>query len=134
MAIGNAKTMIDKGAWQTNPQPKLEKSYKMYKPIFRFVFKYKGFTFLCEYLVDKEESNKSCFFIRPKYSEIKPNTIVFSDEIKISKYWQRDIYNVSFDNDKLKKFFMTFKENCIFYSDDLTGTDFKQCIDFLIRK
>jgi hypothetical protein len=28
----------------------------------------------------------------------------------------------------------TFRENNIFYSDDLCGTDFKQVIDFEIKK
>lgn len=40
MAIGNAKTMIDKGAWQTEPQPKLPESYKNYKVLYRFRFSF----------------------------------------------------------------------------------------------
>ena len=39
---------------------------------------------------------------------------------------------------KLSKFsieeLQTFRENKIFYATDLVGTDFKQCIDFSIRK
>ena len=60
--------------------------------------------------------------------------IIFSDEIKISPYWQRDIYNISIRNERLKNLFNTFKENKIFYSSDLCGTDFKQVIDFQIRR
>ena len=134
MAIGNAKAMIDKGAWQTNPQPKLPKSKKEYKILFRFVFKYKGFKFICELLKDKVLTDNICWFIYPKYSEIKKNTFVFSDEIRTSPFWQRDIYNISIRNDRLDKLFKTFKENKIFFSSDLCGTDFKQVIDFLIRK
>ena len=133
MAIGNASSMIDKGGWQTFPQPKLPKSKKEYKTLYRFGFQYKNFRFLCEYLIDKIE-NHTCFFIYPKYTEFKENTIIFSDVVKIDRHWQRDIYNISIKNDKIKKFFQTFKENMIFYSSDLCGTDFKQVKDFEIRR
>lgn len=132
MAIGNAKNMIDKGAWQTDPQPQLPESYNNYKCLYRFGFLFKGFKFLCELLQDKN-FNK-CWFIRPYYKEFEKKLIVISDEIKPSPYWQRDIYNLNFKNEKLKKLLSTFKENMIFYSSDLCGTDFKQVIDFVIRK
>lgn len=133
MAIGNASSMIDKGGWQTLPQPKLPKSLKEYKCLYRFGFQYKNFKFLCEYLMDKVEK-ECCFFIYPKYNEFKNNTIIFSDVVKVDRHYQRDIYNISIPNEKLKKFFQKFKENMIFYSSDLCGTDFKQVIDFLIRR
>ena len=133
MAIGNASKMINSGAWETTPQPKLPKSLKDYKKLYTFGFQYKGFKFLCEYLKDKE-TKEVCWFIYPFYKDFSNKIIVFSDEIKISKYWQRDIYNPSFNNDGLKKLLATFKENKIFYSDDLCGTDFKQVIDFSIRR
>ena len=134
MTIGNASKMIDSGSWQTYPQPHLPKSYNKYQVLFRFGFQYQGFKFLCEYLMDKETEKEVCWFIYPYYKEFKNNLIVFSDIIKISKFWQRDIYNISIKNDKLRNLFMTFKENKIFYSSDLCGTDFKQVIDFSIRR
>ena len=72
--------------------------------------------------------------MRPYYKEFKSNMIIFSDVIKMSKMWQRDIYNISIKNDKLRDLFMSFKENKIFYATDLCGTDFKQVIDFSIRR
>lgn len=134
MAIGNASSMIDSGSWQTFPQPHLPKSYKEYKVLFRFGFQYKGFKFLCEYLQDKEDYTNVCWFIYPYSKEFSDKLIVFSDIIKISNFWQRDIYNITIKNDKLKNLFMTFKENKIFYANDMTGTDFKQVIDFNIRR
>lgn len=133
MAIGNASSMIDKGGWQTHPQPKLPKSRKEYKCLYRFGFQYKNFKFMCEYLIDRKDKH-ICFFIYPKYNEFKKGTIIFSDVVKIDKHWQRDIYNISIPNEKMKKFFQTFKENMIFYSSDLCGTDFKQVKDFEIRR
>lgn len=133
LAIGNASKMIDSGSWQTFPQPKLPKSYNEYKVLFRFGFFYKGFKFLCEYLQDPA-NYELCWYIYPYYKDFKNDLIVFSDIIKLSKYWQRDIYNISIDNKKLQNLFMTFKEDKIFYSSDLCGTDFKQVIDFSIRR
>ena len=135
MALGNASGMIDKGGWQTTPQPKLPKSYREYKCLFRCVFLYQNFKFIGEYIQDREEPTNSCWFIYPKYTDIKPNTLVFSDIVQISRFWQRDIYNTTLHNKRLKNLFLnTFREGNIFYSDDLTGTDFKQVIDFAIKK
>lgn len=133
MTIGNASAMVDKGSWQTFPQPHLPKSKNEYKVLFRFGFQYKGFKFMCDYMIDKS-SRDTIFFIYPYFKDFDLKTIVFSDIVKPTKYWQRDIYNISIKNDKLKRMFQTFKENKIFFSDDMCGTDFKQCIDFLLRK
>ena len=131
--IGTNAEMINTGAWETAPQPHLPKSYKDYNVLFRFGFQYQNFRFLCEYLMDKE-TKETCWFIKPYYKNFSDKIIVFSDIIKISRYWQRDIYNISIKNEKLKNLFMTFKENKIFYASDLCGTDFKQVIDFTIRR
>ena len=131
--IGTNAKMINTGAWETSPQPHLPNSYNDYKRLFQFGFQYQNFKFLCDYLMDKETKD-ICWFIYPYYKDFKNNLIVFSDTVKISKYWQRDIYNISIRNDKLKNLFMNFKENKIFYASDLCGTDFKQVIDFTIRR
>lgn len=131
--IGTNAEMINTGAWETSPQPHLPKSYKYYDILFRFGFQYQNFRFLSEYLMDKE-TKETCWFIKPYYKNFSDKIIVFSDIIKISRYWQRDIYNISIKNEKLKNLFMTFKENKIFYASDLCGTDFKQVIDFTIRR
>ena len=81
-----------------------------------------------------DTKNSPIWFIRPFYKEFKNNIIVFSDVIKVSKYWQRDIYNISIKNERLRNLFISFKENKIFYANDMTGTDFKQVIDFQIRR
>lgn len=131
MAIGNAKGMIDKGEWQSEPQPKLPMSRNNYTFLYRFGFLYQGFKFLCDYITDNKDV---CFFIYPYFKDFEENLIVFSDEIKTSKYYQTNIYDTTIDNDKLKNIFRKFKEDKIFYSSDLCGTDFKQVINFTIRR
>ena len=134
--IGWNKDMMNDGSWQSSPQPHLPKSYKCYKPIFRFIFQYQSFRFISELLQDKEEKNKICWFIYPmnEKQEIKPNTLVISDKVDINPYWQRNIYDVTINNDNLKRILATFREDIIFYATDLVGTDFKQVIDFSIRR
>lgn len=131
--FGQNAEMMNTGKWQTLKQPHLDKSYNDFIVNFRIVFKFKGFKFLAEFLTDKKTGN-FCWFIRPKYTEIKKNTIVISDEINISPYYQRNIYDVSIEDDRLHNVLSTFRENCIFYATDLVGTDFKQAIDFDIRR
>lgn len=134
MTIGSSSKMIDSGAWQSFPQPHLPKSKNEYIIKYRFVFQYQDFRFLCELLIDKEDRSNIAWFISPKYTDIKPNTLVISDKISTSPWWQRDIYNLTIRNERLKEILSTFRESNIFYSDDLTGTDFKQLIDFSIRR
>lgn len=116
--------MINTGAWETSPQPHLPKSYKNYDVLFRFGFQYQNFRFLCEYLTDKDEKTSPVWFVKPYNFKFSEKLIVFSDLIKVSQYWQRDIYNISIKNDKLKKLFMSFKENKIFYASDMCRNRF----------
>lgn len=132
-AIGKHKDMINKGSWQTDPQPHLPKSYNDYKVLFRFIFLYKSFKFCSEYLIDKE-TNETCWFVYPYKGIIDDKTIVISDIVKVSKYWQRDIYNTKFNNPTINKLLQTFRESNLFFASDLCGTDFKQVIDFAIKK
>lgn len=131
--IGKHKEMLNTGAWQTDPQPHLPKSYSEYKVLFRIGFLYKSFKFIGEYLLDKE-SKDVVWFIYPYNRDFNNKTLIFSDIIKTSKYWQRDIYNPSIKNKSIINLLQTFKECNIFYASDLCGTDFKQVIDFGIRK
>ena len=131
VAIGSSSGMIDKGLWQSTPQPKLPKSYSEYKVLYRFGLCFKGFKFIAELLDNKE----SCiWFVYPFDNEFKNDIIVISDEIKVSNYWQRNPYNLSIKNEKLQNLFNTFREDKIFFASDICGTDFKSVIDFSIRR
>lgn len=133
--FGEHKKMLNSGSWQTDIQPKLKKSLKEYKTRFVCGFYYKSFKFLGRLLYDKEEKSL-IWFIQPYKKEFKKKLIIFSDIISTSVYYQRDIYDVTFKKRKpqLYNLFLTFREGNIFYSDDSCGTDFKQSIDFNIRK
>lgn len=132
LAFGEASSMIDSGAWQSRKQPKLESSKKDYNILLRIGFEYSGFRFIGELL--KKDSN-IIWFIYPYKKDFSKDLIVFSDKVKETKMYQKDIYNITIDNPDLQNLFRdTFRESNIFYSDDLTGTDFLQAIDFTIRR
>lgn len=131
--IGKHKDMLNKGAWQSDPQPHLPHSYNDYIVRFRMIFKYQNFKFIAEYLYD-EDTKEYCWYIYPYRGEIKKNMLVISDEVRLDRHWQRNIYNVDIPNLTLKRLLNTFRENNIFYSSDLCGTDFKQVIDFDILR
>lgn len=133
--IGWNKDMLNDGSWQSSPQPHLPKSYKCYNKVFRFIFQFQSFRFISELLQDKEEKH-ICWFIYPMNNkkEIKKDTLVISDKVDINPYWQRNIYDITINNDNLKKILDTFREDKIFYATDLVGTDFKQVIDFTIKR
>lgn len=132
--IGKAKDMINGGSWQSDPQPHLPKSVNEYKSLLKIIFLYKDFKFIGELLQDGE-THDLAWFIYPYAGEIKDRQIVFSDQIRISSFWQRNIYDTDFKNEKLNRLlYNTFRESKIFYASDQCGTDFKQVIDFTIKK
>lgn len=73
------------------------------------------------------------WFVKP-YNKEFDNLLVFSDIIKTDRKWQRNIYDLTFKTEGIQKVLNNFRESNIFYSDDLTGTDFKNAIDFQIRR
>ena len=133
LSIGKHKDMLNKGTWQSDPQPHLPKSINEYKHVFKIGFMYKEFKFIAELLKDND-SKEYVWFIFPFEKEFKKDLFIFTDVVKLGKQYQRNIYDLSFKNEKLQNILNTFREGNIFYSSDLCGTDFKQCIDFTIRK
>lgn len=130
--IGKHANMLNNGSWQSDPQPHLPKSYKDYKVLYRIVFMFKSFKFIGEYLMDKKDKSL-VWFIYPKESEIKDNTVVISDIIKTSPLWGRDLR--SFQRlPRVQKLLDTIQESNTFYATDICGTDFKQVIDFIMKK
>lgn len=130
-SIGKHKDMLNKGSWQSDPQPHLPKSYKEYKVLYRLGFEFKEFRFLGELLKDE---NSLIWFIYPYEKEFKKDILIISDIVKTDYHYQRNIYDVTIKSERLHNILDTFRESNIFYSSDLVGTDFKQAIDFSIRK
>ena len=134
--IGSHSRMLSTGEWQTDPQPHLDKSIKNYDAILHAIFEFAGFTFLARYMVDPETGDKIWFICdkTKRYPEKEKRTYKICDTISANKRVFRDPYTVKSWSPAIESAFDDFRENKIFYSDDLCGTDFKQAIDFIIRK
>lgn len=131
--IGFNKDMMNDGSWQSSPQPHLPKSKKFYNVCYRIGFMYQSFKFIAELLQDKENKD-ICWFIYPYDGDFEKDILIFTDVINPSVYYQRNIYDITIKNDNLQNLLNTFREDKIFYATDLVGTDFKQVIDFSIRR
>lgn len=131
--IGHHSSMMNNGAWQTDPQPHLLESIKNYNTIYKIAFHFDSYKFLARYISHKETKNK-LWFIEPFTKDFDNKILIFSNHIKENKQYKRNIYTYKSKNDKINKILDTFIEENIFYSDDNCGTDFKQIIDFQIRK
>lgn len=133
-AIGDNADMINKGDYQTDPQPHLPKSKNNYDIEFRIGFLFNTYKFIGELLVDKD-TDDIVWFIYPYDKEFTNDIIIISNVVKTSPLWQRDIYDITLPNKRIHDILRdTFHESMIFYASDLCGTDFKQVIDFTIRK
>ena len=131
--IGKHAQMMNEGSWQSDPQPHLPKSYNEYNVTFRCIFMYQSYKFIGEFLQDPDTS-EYCWYIYPYKGEITDDMLVFTDVIKPERRYMRDIYNVDTTNEALKRRLNMFTEGNIFYASDICGTDFKQAIDFVIRR
>lgn len=131
--IGWNKDMLNDGSWQSSPQPHLPKSYKDYIVCYRIGFMYQSFKFIGELLQDKTTKD-ICWFIYPYEKDFSDKIVLFTDVINPSIYYQRNIYDITIKNENLQNLLNTFREDKIFYCNDLVGTDFKQVIDFSIRR
>ena len=133
--FGKHASMLNNGEWQSDPQPKLDKPIRSYRRQFRCIFVYKSFQFIGEVLKDPD-SGSSHWYIYPRTKIRKDpyRIIVFSDIVKADKHWNSDIYHAKTKSERLHKFFDLFTSDNIFFSDDLTGTEFKEVINFEIKK
>jgi hypothetical protein len=107
LAIGKHKDMLNTGSWQSDPQPHLPKSLNEYTSRFSFIFMYQDFKFVCSYLEDNE-TGETCWFIKPFDGEIRDDSIVISDQVRVSPLWQRNIYDTNFKNPRLNQLFQNF--------------------------
>ena len=133
--MGKHSAMINNGMWQSDPQPKLPKSKNDYDIKFRCRFLYHTFQYIGEVLKDPETHNL-IWFIYPKTRiyENKKELLTFSDVISTSRLYNSDPYHCKLTNKRILNYLDLFTEDNIFYSDDLTGTEFKNVINFSIAR
>ena len=127
MSFGEISRMIKHGEWQRDKKRKLEKTIDHYNELYTMVFKFRNKLFLMQLL---ERNGGHVWFVSPKTTEIQKDTRVVSDTDI-----ENDLCTIGFIplNQNENRAFALLKQGKIAYSDNLTGTQFKQCYEQMER-
>lgn len=127
MSFGEISRMIKKGEWQREQKRHLEHDFEMYQELYAMVFKFRNKKFLMQLL---EYKNKHLWYVSPKTTEIQKDTRVISDTDIESDYCTIGFIPL---NANEQRAFSILTQGKIAYSDNLTGTQFKQCYEQMER-
>lgn len=127
MFFGKRAKMIAKGEWQADEKPHLPRRIETYISMYQFVAKALNFMFWCQFLYDPE-TNGCFWYIEPKTTPIKENTRVCSDTFNPSPWYTTGLIPLTPEENDLFKELLNEK---VVYSDNLTGTEFKQALEIL---
>ena len=119
MFFGNSAKNIVSGVWESNEMPRLPKSYKCYEKLYEILVEYRDFKFMLELLFEPKDGGFICFV----YPQTKHKYVerVLSDRASDKP---NTTYGLNMDN-KVERLINTcFKQAKVFYSDNLTGSDF----------
>ena len=122
MFAGSREDMINKGKWLTKEMPHLPFEYDKAEKLYAFVVEYNTAKFWVEYLIN---GSYYCLYVTPKTTEIKPETRVVSNRSSADP-----LYSCGFRalNQKERLIFDMIKNGKVFYCDNMTGTEFTECI------
>ena len=126
MFFGNAAKSITSTTWETDEQPHLKRARGDFDLIYTMVFIYDRTLFLMEFL--RDQAGNYTWFVSPKNTEIQKGTRIISNKYIIDQKATMGFFPLSEGERTLFKYLM---EDKIAYSDNLTGTEFKQCYNML---
>ena len=130
MFFGSASGMITNGAWQSKEYPHLIGNMrKDYETVYTCVIKCKNFKFLGYFLISKVD-NFCCWYILPKTTEIKKDTRIITDVF--TPQIDGILTTVRFKplSSEESLIFDYLFDGIIVYSDNLTGSDFENCLQY----
>lgn len=128
MFFGLPSKNITKGAYDVIECAHLPKSRHQYSTIYQIVIEYNEFKFLASFLQDKND-NQFCWFVEPKTSEIKANTRVISNKFSADPLYTSNLRQAL--NESEARIFKFFNKGSTCFSDNLTGTEFQNIIQFM---
>ena len=126
--FGNNAKAINAGEWETKEYQHLD-NYTMFEPTYSMVVNYKGNMFLCQFGKYKEDNvNGYIWYIQPKTSGIQPNTRVICDRVSSNPLYTTTLRGLSVNEQYI---FNLLKAGEVVFSDNLTGTEFNQILDYI---
>ena len=123
MFFGNSSKQITSGEWEVNDCPKLLKPYAYYDMLYEIDIQYGDFKYIMQLMCDGETGG-TFVYIYPNTSGRKINRV-------ITNVFHVDPYITNGLNPRIRAEQMIarcFREGSVCYSDNLTGTDFKQIL------
>lgn len=128
--FGNNAKAINAGEWETKEYQHLD-NYDDFEPLYTVVVNYKGNMFLCQFGKYKDPFNNSTgyiWYIQPKTSSIQPNTRVICDRVSSSALYTTTLRGLTANEQYI---FNLLKAGEVVFSDNLTGTEFNQILDYI---
>ena len=124
MFFGLASKQITSGEWEVNDCPKLLKPYEYYHKLYEIAISYAEFSYVMQLLADGETGGLFVY--------IYPNTRKRKISRQITNIFNVDPMISNGLNPKIKAEYAIsdcFRSGKVCFSDNLTGTDFKQILD-----
>lgn len=129
MAFGSSAKQITKGYYHSDPQSKLTGDVEDYEVLHTIVFIYDNHGFLLQLLRHKYNRDHLTWYVQPKSTRPQAGTRIITDV-----YSEDPLVTHSFKmglNDREIAALKMIPAGKIAYSDDLTGTEFRQCYKML---
>lgn len=124
MFFGLVSKQIISGEWEVDEVPKLQEPYEFYDMLYEVNVKYEDFAYIMQLMWDSK-SGGSFIYIYPNTKNRKVDRVItneFSSDPLVSNGLKNDIRaEIVMGN--------LFREGKVCFSDNLTGTDFKQIVD-----
>lgn len=127
MFFGNSAKAITGSVWDTDEQPHLQGRKEEYDILYTMVFIYDRTLFLMEFMQHRE-SGAVTWFISPKNTKPQKDTRIISNKFILDNMATMGFTPIS-EGERI--IFQYLKEDKVCYSDNLTGTEFKQCYNML---
>lgn len=124
MFFGLTGKNINSGVWETQAQPHLPKNPDKYTLMYEIVIEYDNFKFYCRFLMDEDGS--PFWYVEPKTTEIQKGTRVISNKVYTDYLKTRGFKPLN--GSESMAFDYMLRNNKVFFSDNLTGTDFYNCL------
>lgn len=128
MFWGEISKSISGTAWECELQPHLPKRYEDYRVLYEVVVKKADNLFLLQLLSEYQRPNMVTWYVQPKTTPIQKGSRVITDDYSIDPKYTLGFRPLT--NNEMK-IFELIKNGKICYSDNLTGTEFKQVIDMI---
>lgn len=125
MFSGSSAKMTNEGKWLERDFEKLPIDRSEWETIYTFYCCTEKMKYKCEYIINDENY---CIYVTPQFDEIPNNSRVISDVPSVDP-----LSTVGFVplNSRENAIFELIRQKRVFYSDNLTGTEFVQCCNIL---